>query len=130
MGRVDAHTTMFLPGRVGLMVRLPGRPGGRPALLDAVHRFADELRDTPGTEAFVVSVDPTDEDVVWLHEWFVDETALEAHRTTDAFHALMTEMPELLGASPALMRIDPLRVDLSNELLTGDGLGSLGSTAP
>jgi quinol monooxygenase YgiN len=119
---------MFLPGRVGLMVRLPGRPGGRPALLDAVNRFADELRDTPGTEAFVISVDPTDDDVVWLHEWFVDETALEAHRTTEAFHALMGEMPALLGAAPALMRIDPLRADLSNELLTGDGLGSLGSS--
>jgi len=127
MSRVNAHTTMFLPGRVGLMVRLPGRPGGRPALLDAINRFADELRATPGTEAFVISIDPTDDDVVWLHEWFVDETALEAHRTTDAFHDLMSEMPALLGSSPALMRIDPLRVDLSNELLAGDGLGSLGS---
>jgi quinol monooxygenase YgiN len=128
MPDVDVHSTMFLPGRVGLMVRLPAKPGGRPALLDAVHRFADQLRGTPGTEAFVVSIDPSDEDVVWLYEWFVDETALEAHRTTDSFHELMTEMPELLGSSPALMRIDPLRVDVSNELLTGDGLGSLGST--
>lgn len=125
---VDEHTTKFLPGRVGLMVRLPGRPGGRAALLDAVHRFADALRSSPGAEAFVVSVDPSDEDVVWLHEWFTNETALEAHRTTDAFHDLMAEMPSLLGASPALMRVDPLRMDLSNELLTGDDLGSFGST--
>lgn len=127
---MDVHSTMFLPGRVGLMVRLPAKPGARAALLDAVHRFADQLRGTPGTEAFVVSIDPSDEDVVWLYEWFVDETALEAHRTTDAFHELMTEMPELLGSSPALMRIDPLRMDLSNDLLAGDGLGSFGSTAP
>ena len=118
--------TMFLPGRVGLMVRLPAHPGGRPALLDAVNRFADGLRETPRTEAFMVSLDPNDEDVVWLYEWFTDEAALEAHRTTAAFASLMEEMPNLLASSPALMRIDPLRMDLSNELLSGDGLGSFG----
>ena len=123
---MDQHTTVFLPGRVGLMVRLPARAGGRPALLDAVNRFADELRSPPGAEAFVVSLDPTDADVVWLYEWFTDEAALEAHRTTDAFAAFMTEMPELLAGSPALMRIDPLRMDLSTELLAGDGMGSYG----
>lgn len=124
MRPADEHTTLFLPGRVGLMVRLPANPGGRPALLDAVNRFADDLR--PGTEAFVVSLDPNDEDVVWLHEWFTDEAALDAHRTTEAFATLMTEMPELLAGTPALMRIDPLRFDVSNDLLAGDGLGSLG----
>lgn len=120
------HTTMFLPGRVGLMVRLPARPGGRPALLDAVNRFADELHGSPGAEAFVVSLDPSDEDVVWLYEWFSDEAALEAHRRTAAFASLMQEMPELVAGAPALMRIDPLRVDLSNDLLSGDGMGSYG----
>ena len=123
---MDQHTTMFLPGRVGLMVRLPARPGRRPALLDAVNRFADALLASPGCEAFVVSLDPSDDDVVWLYEWFTDEAALDAHRTTDAFASLMMEMPELLAGSPALMRIDPLRIDLSNDLLAGDGFGSLG----
>jgi quinol monooxygenase YgiN len=122
----DQHTTMFLPGRVGLMVRLPARPGGRAGLLDAVNRFADALRSSPGCEAFVVSLDPSDEDVVWLYEWFTDEAALDRHRTTEAFATLMVEMPELLSGSPALMRIDPLRMDLSNDLLAGDGLGSYG----
>lgn len=117
---------MFLPGRVGLMARLPARPGGRAALLDAVNRFADSLRENPGTEAFVVSLDPTDEDVVWIHEWFTDQSALDAHHASEAFTALMSELPQLVAGTPALMRVDPLRIDLSNQLLAGDGLGSLG----
>jgi quinol monooxygenase YgiN len=115
---------MFLPGRVGLMVRLPGVPGGRAALLDSINRFADELRASPKTEAFVISLDPADEDVVWLYEWFGDEDGLMAHQRTEAFATLMQEMPELLSGSPAIMRIDPLRVDLSNDLLRSDGLGT------
>lgn len=106
------------------MVRLPAVPGGRPALLDAVHRFADELRGSPKTEAFVISLDPADEDVVWLYEWFIDEDGLMAHQRTEAFATLMQEMPGLLAGAPAIMRIDPLRIDLSNDLLSSDGLGT------
>ena len=57
---MDAAVTVLVTGRVGLFVRLPGLPGARPALLDALHTYADRLGEEPGTELFVVSTDPAD----------------------------------------------------------------------
>ncbi len=107
----------LLPGRVGLFVRLSANPGGRTGLLDALHRYADRLASEPNTEAFVIALDPDDEDVVWLYEWFTDEAGLEAHRLSEPFTELVTEIPELLAAPPGLLRIDPLRLHLQTAML-------------
>jgi len=114
---------LLLPGRVGLVVRLTGRPGSRAAVLDAIHRYVDRLDEEPGTEAFVVSVDPTDGDVVWLYEWFRDEAAHDAHRASAPFADLMEHLPDLLAQPPGILRMDPLRVRLAPALvaLSRDG---------
>jgi quinol monooxygenase YgiN len=103
---------------MGMVVRLRAAPGARANLLDAVNRYADGLADEPGTEAFIVSVDPGDDDVVWLVEWFTDHHAALAHRSADGFARLQHEMTEILADPPALMRFDPLRAHLSTEMLT------------
>ncbi len=124
---MDSAVTVLLTGRLGLFVRLPGLPGSRPALLDALHRYADRLAEEPGTELFVVSVDPTDPDVVWLNEWFHDEEALDAHRAAPAFAELLSTMPDLLTGPAGILRIDPLRLDLSGTIAAGvesDGLAT------
>ncbi len=110
-------TTALLPGRVGLFVRLAAHPGGRTGLLDALNRYADEIAAEPNTEAFVIALDPEDEDIVWLYEWFTDEAALEAHRLSEPFTELVTAIPDMLAAPPGLLRIDPLRVDLQMAVL-------------
>jgi quinol monooxygenase YgiN len=109
----------LLPGRVGLFVRLVCRSGGRTAVLDAMNRYMDGLAAEPGTEAFVLAVDPDEADVVWLYEWFRDAEALEAHRTSEPFHRMMRELPAGLAAPPALIRIDPLRVHLQRAVAEG-----------
>ena len=113
----DQMRGALLPGRVGLFVRLSANPGGRTGLLDALHRYADRLAGEPNTEAFVIALDPDDEDVVWLYEWFTDEAGLEAHRLSEPFTELVTEIPELLAAPPGLLRIDPLRLHLQTAML-------------
>jgi quinol monooxygenase YgiN len=109
----------LLPGRVGLFVRLICKQGGRAAVLDAVNRYMDDLTAEPGTEVFVLAVDPDEADVVWLYEWFRDDEALQAHRSSEPFHALMRELPAGLGAPPAMIRIDPLRVHLQRVVAEG-----------
>ena len=113
----DSAITSFLPGRVGLFVRLAANPGGRPGLLDALNRYADQLADQTHIEAFVIALDPDDQDIVWVYEWFTDEDALNHHRTTTPFANLINEIPELLASPPGLLRIDPLRVHLQSAIL-------------
>ncbi len=104
--------TALLPGRVGIVVRLAAKSGGRSALLDAINRYVDELGDEPHTEAFVIATDPADENVVWLLEWFGSESGLDKHRETHSFAELVGRLPELLADPPGILRIDPLRLHL------------------
>jgi quinol monooxygenase YgiN len=122
---LDPPVSALLPGRVGLFVRLVCRQGGRPGVLDILNRYADRLGEEPGTEAFLICLDPDDADVVWLYEWFKDARALEAHRAAPAFADMMTEMPELLASPPALIRVDPLRLNVSRRVLAGETLGDV-----
>jgi quinol monooxygenase YgiN len=113
-------TSALLAGRAGLLVRLSSQPGRRAALLDALNRYADGLAEEPGTEVFVVSVDPDDADVVWLYEIFRDEQAQLAHRASEGFAALMEEMPPLLAQPPGVLRLDPLRLSMQSAVLSDD----------
>ncbi len=115
----------LLPGRVGMFVRLVAQPGARAGLLDALHRYMDELDAEQGTEAFLVALDPDEEDIVWLFEWFTDEPAMEAHRSTAAFDVMMRELAGVLAAPPALVRIDPLRVHLQRVVTEGRTVSSV-----
>ena len=103
-----------LPGRIGLLVRVPVKPGMRAAALDVLNRYVNDLDEEPGTEAFFLCVEPDDTDVVWLYEWFRDEESLEAHRGAPLFARLMAELPDLVADGPGIMRLDPLRLRMSN----------------
>jgi quinol monooxygenase YgiN len=105
-----------------LVVRLQANPGGRPAVLDALHRYLDRLDQEPATELFVISVDPDDVEVVWLHEWFHEEAGVDAHRAAPAFSELMNELSGALASPPGVMRFQPLRMHLAQQLLTEESL--------
>jgi quinol monooxygenase YgiN len=108
-----AGVDAVVPGRIGLLVRVPVKPGMRAAALDVLNRYVDDLDEEPGTEAFFLCVEPDDSDVVWLYEWFHDEESLEAHRSAPLFSRLMTELPDLVADGPGIMRLDPLRLRMS-----------------
>jgi len=110
----------LLPGRLGLLVRLQAAPGQRAALLDVLNRYADGLEEEPGTEVFIMHLDPDDADIVWLYEIFRDEQAQDAHRAADGFAVLMTELPDFLASPPGVLRLDPLRLSMQSKVLTED----------
>jgi quinol monooxygenase YgiN len=88
-------------------------------LLDAVNRYADNLEQEPGTEAFVVSLDPEDQDVAWLVAWVTSSETFDDHRKANAFADLMKELPNLLSQPPAILRMDPLRMFIQKDLVDG-----------
>jgi quinol monooxygenase YgiN len=115
----DTSVSALLPGRVGLFVRLVCKAGARTAALDITNRYIDSLAAEPGTEAFIVAVDPNEADILWLYEWFTDDDALTAHRASRPFHEMMSELPGVLAAPPALIRVDPLRMHLQRAVAEG-----------
>jgi quinol monooxygenase YgiN len=117
--QTDDPVSALLPGRVGLFVRLVCKEGSRTAALDITNRYIDGLAGEPGTEAFIVAVDPNEADILWLYEWFTDDGALESHRGSQPFHAMMAELPGVLAAPPALIRVDPLRMHLQRSVAEG-----------
>ena len=110
--------TALLPGRRSLLVRLTSHTGMRPALLDLLNTYADGLAEEPGTELFIVSMDPDDANIVWLYEIYADEDAENAHRSSSGFARLMNAMPELLDGPPAVLRTVPLRMSLQEQVLS------------
>ena len=116
----DEPVQALLPGRRSLLVRLTAKEGMRPALLEILNTYADGLAEEPGTEMFVVSLDPDDEGLVWLYEIFKDEDAEEAHRASGGFARMMGQMPDLLDGPPAVLRMEPLRMALQETVLAED----------
>jgi quinol monooxygenase YgiN len=116
----DEPLQVLLPGRRSLLVRLTCQEGTRPLMLDVLNTYADNLEEEPGTEMFVVSLDPDDEHIVWLYEIFKDLAAEEAHRSSAGFARMMSVMPEYLDGSPAVLRMDPLRMALQETVLSED----------
>jgi hypothetical protein len=111
---------LFIAGRKSALIRLTCTSGMRPALLEVLNTYADTLADEPGTEMFVVHVDPDDENNVWLYETFLDESAENSHRTTRGFVEMMNGLPALLDGPPAILRMEPLRMSVQESVLTED----------
>jgi quinol monooxygenase YgiN len=111
---------VILAGRRSMLVRLTSEDGKRAALLDMLNTYTDGLGEEPGTEMFMVSLDPEDPNIVWLFEIFTDEDAESAHRASSGFAMLMEQMPPLLDGPPAVLRMEPLRLSMQDAVLTED----------
>ena len=110
----------LLPGRKSLIVRLTCKSGMRPLLLDALNTYADGLAEEPGTEVFMLSLDPENEDLVWLTEVFKDDDAENDHRASQGFATMIAELNNLLEEPPAVLRMEPLRLVMQETLLEED----------
>lgn len=107
----------LIPGRIGMLVRLHARPAMRTALLTLLNEYVDGLAEEPGTEFFILSIDPDDENIVWLLEIFRNAEAQEAHRAAGGFHTMTSAMGEVLDQPPGILRFDPIRMSVQQAVL-------------
>jgi len=117
---LQAPAQALLPGRRSILVRLVCKAGMRPALLEVLNAYTDNLSEEPGTEMFVMSLDPENDTTVWLYEIFRDDDAEVAHRESNGFAVLMRALPPLLDGPPAVLRMEPLRISLQERALDED----------
>ncbi len=110
----------LLPGRQALLVRLNVLEGKRTELLDLLNTYADRIGEEPGTEVYTVLTDPDTEDIVWLFEVFTSEEAELEHRQAAGFADLMHGLPKVLDGSPGILRMNPLRITMQEDMFTQD----------
>jgi len=110
----------LLPDRQALLVRLNVVAGKRTELLDLLNTYADQIGEEPGTEVYTVLVDPDSEDIVWLFEVFSNEEAEILHRQSVGFTDLMHGLQNVLDGAPGILRMNPLRMTLQEDMFTQD----------
>jgi len=116
----NAPVQVLLAGRTSSLIRLTCKPGMRPALLDVLNNYVDRLGEEPGTEIYTVSIDPDNDDLVWMYEVFASEDAQREHMQSAALAEMLPLMQELLDGPPAVLRMMPLRLSLQETVLSDE----------
>ncbi len=77
-------------------------------LADTLLRLADELRDAPGCELYLVNVAADDADTVWITEVWADQAASDEALARDLTEVGIGDVVELLAGPPELVALTPL----------------------
>ena len=78
----------------GLIGKMTAKPGERDALVSAILDGSDSM---PGCRSYVVAVDPTDANAVWITEVWDDEAAHKASLALPSVKAAIARAMPLIG---------------------------------
>lgn len=90
---------------VGRYVKVRAKPGEGDALARKLLQVAEDLRDAPGCELYVINRSPGEPDVVWVTELWRSQELLDASLEREETRATMPEVQALL-AEDGFERID------------------------
>ncbi len=94
--------------RVSVIARIPLKPGTKGELLAAFTPMLDQVNNEAGTEIYILSEDPADDNVVWVFELYSDSDALAAHSSSDAMAALLGVVGGLVEGEPGFHILNPI----------------------
>ncbi|GAB4514631.1 MAG: antibiotic biosynthesis monooxygenase [Anaerolineae bacterium] len=91
----------------GLHGSLKTVPGQREVLLGHLLQGADQLRDFEGCYLYVISLDPTDEDKLWVTEVWRSQDDHRASLELQAIKDIITAARPILAGMPDSMELLP-----------------------
>ncbi len=94
--------------RIGRYVRMTARSGQGAVLADKLLTVAEELRDTPGCELYVINRAADEPDSVWVTEVWSDREASDSALSQDLGEVGIDEILQLLAGPPELVELTPL----------------------
>ena len=95
-------------GRIGRYVRMVARPGQGSVLAGKLLTVAEELRDAPGCEMYVINFSADEPDAVWVTEVWSDRAAADRALSQDLGSVGIDEVMALLAGPPELVELTPL----------------------
>jgi len=89
--------------KISMFVKLTAKPGARDDLMKV---FVDSLplvEEEPGTEVYSFHTDAAHENVLWVHEIYTDQAALDAHFTGAALAQIFGSAGDYLDGAPEMI---------------------------
>lgn len=90
--------------KISMFVKLTAKSGARDDLMKV---FVDSLplvEQEPGTEVYSFHTDAADENVMWVHEIYTDQAALDAHFTGAALAQIFGSAGDFIDGAPEMIQ--------------------------
>ena len=95
--------------KVSMWVKLAIKPGTRDDAAAAIQVAIDNVQSEPGTEIYILHVDPNDENVLYFYELYASGDALGAHAGSDWFKAFGPTLAPFLAGAPEMKMLSPIK---------------------
>ena len=94
--------------KVAVLAKLRSAPGKRDELVTALQFALDNVGGEPGTLLYILNEDAKDADLIWFYEVYSEQSALEAHGSSDWFKEMGPKIAPLMGGRPELIFLRPV----------------------
>jgi quinol monooxygenase YgiN len=92
----------------GLFGKMRSVSGQRDALVAHLLHAADLLRDLDGCYLYIINIDPTDPDGIWVNEVWRSQADHQGSLTHDAVKALIANARPLIAEMPQRFEVMPI----------------------
>jgi quinol monooxygenase YgiN len=94
--------------KVAAIAKLTAQPGKRDDLVNAMKKLLDNAETESGTEQYILHTDNKDENILWMYEKYVDQSAVDAHMGGEVFKAAGPDLAPFLGGRPEIFFLTPV----------------------
>jgi quinol monooxygenase YgiN len=94
---------------VGLIAKLPAAEGKGSELAEAFKAAFEHVNKESGTRYYILHVDATNADLLWVYELYENQEAATAHMTAEWFAPFGKTLAPLMGGRPEMFFLTPIQ---------------------